>query len=127
MMILDSIPTYHINAVELADTPVRRQDSPTAKTASTIRYHYHDTATPNPSVKACKVRFILIDISYLFYLYFFYFIFRVAWASWRSDVSLEDDFNPHIEYLKSFTSPSYRHLNRYVATSEPTELGCGNS
>ena len=97
-MILDSITIYHINAVELADTPVRRQNSPTAKTASTIRYHYHDTATPNPSrVKACKVRFHSnwYQLTVLFILFFYHLLRRMGLI--RSDGSLEDDYNPHIE------------------------------
>ena len=57
-------------------------------------------------------------------LFFYHLLRRMGLV--QSDVSLEDDYNPHIE-----TFIVYQSLvsvpQPMCCTSEPTELGCGNS
>ena len=122
MMILDSIPIYLINARDTV-TPSLHTESQCA--VSTMRYHYDDTVTPSLTYKKANVLFnyLRYQLFKLFILFYYHLPCRMGLL--RSVAPLEDGFNPCIEFLSS-TSPSFRHLNRYVAPLSPLSLVCGS-
>ena len=77
MMILDSIPTYLINAVNSERLSYNKESQ---RAVPTIRYHYDATVNAYLTSKKANVLFHYIWFQLYNLCIPFYFIFHVAWA-----------------------------------------------